>query len=35
MVDFAGRQQIASEGKVAIGRAAARLVRPGQISCCR
>ena len=31
MADFAGRQQIASEGKVAIGRAAARLVSPGQI----
>jgi len=31
MVDFAGRQRIASDEKVAIGRAAARLVRPGQI----
>lgn len=31
LADFAGRQQIASEGKVAIGRAAAGLVRPGQI----
>ncbi len=29
--DFAGRMQLASEEKVAIGRAAARLVRPGQV----
>ena len=31
MADFAGRQNVASRGKVAIGRAAARLVRPGQV----
>lgn len=29
--DFAGRQQLASAEKVAIGRAAARLVKPGQV----
>lgn len=29
--DFAVRQQIAPEGKVAVGRAAASLVRPGQV----
>src|ERR1700748_2810691 len=29
--DFAARQQLAPEGKVAIGRAAAKLVRPGQV----
>ncbi len=31
LADFAGRQNVASQGKVAIGRAAARLVRPGQV----
>lgn len=31
IADFAGRQQLASEAKVAIGRAAAKMVRPGQI----
>ncbi|MDR3517738.1 MAG: DeoR/GlpR family DNA-binding transcription regulator [Azospirillaceae bacterium] len=31
VADFAGRQQVATEGKAAIGRAAARLVRPGQV----
>jgi DeoR/GlpR family transcriptional regulator of sugar metabolism len=31
VVDFAGRQQLASDAKVAIGRAAAKMVRPGQI----
>jgi DeoR/GlpR family transcriptional regulator of sugar metabolism len=31
VVDFAGRQQIASEPKAAIGRAAAAMVRPGQL----
>jgi DeoR/GlpR family transcriptional regulator of sugar metabolism len=31
VVDFAGRQQLASEAKVAIGRAAAKMVRPGQV----
>ena len=30
-VDFAGRQGLAAAGKVAIGRAAAGLVRPGQV----
>src|ERR1041385_8696977 len=29
--DFAARQQLAPEGKVAIGRAAAKLVRAGQV----
>jgi len=29
--DFAARQQLAPDGKVAIGRAAAQLVRPGQV----
>lgn len=29
--DFAVRQQIAPDGKVAVGRAAAKLVRPGQV----
>jgi DeoR/GlpR family transcriptional regulator of sugar metabolism len=29
--DFATRQQLAPDGKVAIGRAAAKLVRPGQV----
>jgi DeoR/GlpR family transcriptional regulator of sugar metabolism len=29
--DFAARQQLAPDGKVAIGRAAAKLVRPGQV----
>src|ERR1700754_4361480 len=29
--DFAARQQLAPEGKVAIGRAAAKLVKPGQV----
>jgi DeoR/GlpR family transcriptional regulator of sugar metabolism len=31
VVDFAGRQQLASNAKVAIGRAAAKMVRPGQV----
>jgi DeoR/GlpR family transcriptional regulator of sugar metabolism len=31
VVDFAGRQQLETEAKVAIGRAAARMVRPGQV----
>jgi DeoR/GlpR family transcriptional regulator of sugar metabolism len=31
VADFAARQRIACDGKIAIGRAAARLVRPGQI----
>jgi DeoR/GlpR family transcriptional regulator of sugar metabolism len=31
VVDFAGRQRLASDAKVEIGRAAAKLVRPGQI----
>ena len=31
IVDFAGRQQIASEPKAAIGKAAAAMVRPGQL----
>jgi DeoR/GlpR family transcriptional regulator of sugar metabolism len=31
MADFAGRKQVSPEGKAAIGRAAARLVRPGQV----
>jgi DeoR/GlpR family transcriptional regulator of sugar metabolism len=29
--DFAARQQLAPDGKVAIGRAAAKLIRPGQV----
>src|SRR5882762_7516077 len=29
--DFATRQQLAPDGKVAIGRAAAKLVKPGQV----
>ena len=29
--DFAGRERIAPDGKVAIGRAAARMLRPGQV----
>src|ERR1700726_1537967 len=29
--DFAARQQLAPQGKVAIGRAAARLIKPGQV----
>jgi DeoR/GlpR family transcriptional regulator of sugar metabolism len=31
MADFSGRQQVSPEGKAAIGRAAARLVRPNQV----
>ena len=31
VVDFAGRQQLASDAKIDIGRAAAKMVRPGQI----
>jgi DeoR/GlpR family transcriptional regulator of sugar metabolism len=31
VVDFAGRQQLATEGKIAIGRAAAKMIRPGQV----
>jgi DeoR/GlpR family transcriptional regulator of sugar metabolism len=32
VVDFAGRQQIASDAKVAIGRAAAKMIRRGQVA---
>lgn len=31
MADFAGRERLTPEGKVAIGRAAARMIRPGQV----
>lgn len=31
VVDFAGRQQLAPQGKVAIGKAAAQMVQPGQV----
>lgn len=31
LANFAGRQSVAPQGKVAIGRTAARLVRPGQV----
>ena len=31
VVDFAGRQQIASDAKVAIGRAAAQMIQRGQV----
>ena len=31
LADFAGRERIAPDGKVAIGRAAARMLRPGQV----
>jgi DeoR/GlpR family transcriptional regulator of sugar metabolism len=31
IADFAGRESIASEGKVAIGRAAAKMIQPGQV----
>ncbi|MFL6429494.1 MAG: DeoR/GlpR family DNA-binding transcription regulator, partial [Acidobacteriaceae bacterium] len=31
MADFAGRESITPEGKVAIGRAAARMIQPGQV----
>jgi DeoR/GlpR family transcriptional regulator of sugar metabolism len=31
VADYAGRRQLSPEGKAAIGRAAARLVRPGQV----
>ena len=31
VADFAGRESIATEGKVAIGRAAARMIHPGQV----
>lgn len=31
MADFAGRESITPEGKIAIGRAAARMIRPGQV----
>src|ERR1700723_3446417 len=31
MADFTGRRHVSPEGKAAIGRAAARLVRPGQV----
>jgi DeoR/GlpR family transcriptional regulator of sugar metabolism len=31
VVDFAGRQQLAPDGKQAIGQAAANLIRPGQV----
>lgn len=31
VADFAGRERLTPEGKVAIGRAAARMIRPGQV----
>jgi DeoR/GlpR family transcriptional regulator of sugar metabolism len=31
VVDFAGRERLTSEGKVAIGRAAAKMIEPGQV----
>jgi DeoR/GlpR family transcriptional regulator of sugar metabolism len=31
MADFAGRESITPEGKIAIGRAAARMIQPGQV----
>src|SRR5579859_2571815 len=31
VADFAGRERITTEGKVAIGRAAARMIQPGQV----
>ena len=31
IVDFAGRELITADGKVAIGRAAAKLIQPGQV----
>jgi DeoR/GlpR family transcriptional regulator of sugar metabolism len=31
VADYAGRQQLATGGKIAIGRAAARMVQPGQV----
>lgn len=31
VADFAGRQQLATDAKVAIGRAAAKMIRPGQV----
>ncbi len=31
MANFAGRQQLAAAGKIAVGRAAARMIRPGQV----
>jgi DeoR/GlpR family transcriptional regulator of sugar metabolism len=31
MADFAGRERIAPDGKVAIGRAAAKMIQPGQV----
>src|SRR6202012_3865816 len=31
LADFAGRELITPEGKVAIGRAAARMIQPGQV----
>ncbi|NYF88881.1 DeoR/GlpR family transcriptional regulator of sugar metabolism [Edaphobacter lichenicola] len=31
VADFAGRERIASDGKVAIGRAAAKMIQPGQV----
>src|ERR1700730_13566729 len=31
VADFAGRERIATEGKVAIGRAAAQMIQPGQV----
>src|SRR6185369_2446096 len=31
VVDFAGRQQLAPDEKLAIGRAAAKMIRPGQV----
>jgi DeoR/GlpR family transcriptional regulator of sugar metabolism len=32
VVNFAGREQLAPDAKVALGRAAARLIRPGQVA---
>src|ERR1700675_31218 len=31
VVDFAGRERLTSEGKVAIGRAAAKMIKRGQV----
>src|SRR6202040_939649 len=31
VADFAGRERIAPDGKVAIGRAAAKMIQPGQV----
>src|SRR6201991_2427711 len=32
VANFAGRQQLATDAKVALGRAAAKLIRPGQVA---